>query len=196
MNMEPKANRHGLYLAERNNKKTESEYVPRRYESWVFLFCGLVGFSSGLTTANFLFLTYLYGFHRVYTEGLELVSMPKGHPWIVSNGDIIDQATTSIHFFILAPCLGSMTLGLYCAIRHFLPVVPIEDSLAKANITKRVKHISRRAKRVFKRNQQRRKTHHNLMKFQTRMRARHTRTQLDTNHDGNEPVQAAKVNTA
>jgi hypothetical protein len=56
----------------------------------------------------YLFLAYLYGFIRVLGEGLHFVAMPKGRPWVVSNGDLIAEEHF-VHFLFTLPLM----VGLY-----------------------------------------------------------------------------------
>jgi hypothetical protein len=50
--------------------------------------------------ALYVFLIHLYGFSRVRSEHLHFTDTPKGHPWPVSNGDLITKGQF-LHFLIL-----------------------------------------------------------------------------------------------
>lgn len=47
-----------------------------------------------------ILLCYLYGVGRVFKEGLHFIAMPKGRPWIVSNGDLVSEDVKPLHFVI------------------------------------------------------------------------------------------------
>ena len=66
-----------------------------------------------------LFLVYIYGWSRVRAEGLTLVSMPKGRPWVVSNGDSL--ADHQLHFVISLACWFAIFLATYLPLRLLLP---------------------------------------------------------------------------
>jgi hypothetical protein len=66
-----------------------------------------------------LFLVYVYGWSRVRAEALTLVSMPKGRPWVVSNGDAL--ADHQLHFVISLACWFALFLATYLPLRLLLP---------------------------------------------------------------------------
>ena len=68
-----------------------------------------------------LFLCFLYGAWRVRREHLDLLQMPKGRPWIVSNGDQIDDDIKPMHFVLVAVIWVVLTFVLYLLIRQALP---------------------------------------------------------------------------
>ena len=42
--------------------------------------------------ARKLILIYIYGYNVVRDQGLQFIAMPKGKPWTISNGDILDAS--------------------------------------------------------------------------------------------------------
>jgi hypothetical protein len=93
----------------------------RRGEVFLFFFWGI----GTVTLSHFvigakLFLVYVYGWAKVWNDGLRLVDMPNGHPWRVSNGDVITDSL-SIHWFISATCWFLTFMATYPLIRRLLP---------------------------------------------------------------------------
>jgi predicted RNA-binding Zn-ribbon protein involved in translation (DUF1610 family) len=76
-------------------------YVPRKHEALIFVIFGLLTFKVAYYISTYLFLCYLYGFSRVYSESLRL-TYHSGHEWIVSNGDQIDRNLHPLLFVICA----------------------------------------------------------------------------------------------
>ena len=62
---------------------------PRKFETLLFLVWGLLTLYGSFYAAKYIYLIHLYGFSRVWGEHLRFTATPKGHPWLVSNGDSI-----------------------------------------------------------------------------------------------------------
>src|SRR5687767_5309520 len=94
-------------------KTDEAEPQMRRGEVLLFLpwTLGTLLFSVNVVGAK-LFLAYQYGWTRVRSEHLYLVKMPKGAPWVVSNGDLIREGH-SVHFVISLVCWMALWLVTY-----------------------------------------------------------------------------------
>lgn len=75
---------------------------------------------SDFLIATKLFLVYLYGWTRVWKEHLSILSMPKGHPWPVSNGDLI-YGPFEIHYFVGVFCWFVLFFSTYFFVRRLLP---------------------------------------------------------------------------
>jgi len=67
-----------------------------------------------------LFLVYLYGWSKVQHEHLRILSMPKAHPWPVSNGDVISEGQF-VHYLISLVCWFAMFFASYPLVRLLLP---------------------------------------------------------------------------
>ena len=67
-----------------------------------------------------LFLIYLFGWEKVRQEHLTLPAMPKGHPWPVSNGDVV-TGDFFIHYLIFTVCWLAIFAGTYPIVRLLLP---------------------------------------------------------------------------
>jgi hypothetical protein len=79
-----------------------SEPEHRKFEILAFLASGLSTFYLAFHAGAYLFLVYLYGSSRVQGEHLHFIKMPKGHAWIVSNGDQVAEG----HFLHYLMVLG------------------------------------------------------------------------------------------
>ncbi len=88
---------------------------PRRFETLVLLGWVLLTLYATDFLTHYLFLIHLYGFSRVRSEHLYFTAMPKGSPWIVSNGDRITEG----HFlhFVVGLVLW---LALFCVTCRFI----------------------------------------------------------------------------
>ena len=67
-----------------------------------------------------LFLVYLYGLFRVVREGLHFVSMPKGGPWVVSNGDQITEGHY-VQFLFALPLMIGLNFVFYAIAARVSP---------------------------------------------------------------------------
>jgi hypothetical protein len=99
--------------------------LMRRGEAYLFVGWGIgtLLFSHNVVGAK-VFLIYLYGWTRVSNEHLTIVKMPKGYAWVVSNGDLIDHASTGVHFVIAAICWFALFFATYPLLRLLLPRSP------------------------------------------------------------------------
>ncbi len=95
---------------------------PRRFEMLLFFFWAMVtnGFATWMVGAK-LFLICLYGWTQVSAQGLEIVAMPKGRPWPVSNGDFIPEGQHFYHALISGACWFVIFLITYLLLRRILP---------------------------------------------------------------------------
>ena len=94
---------------------------PRRFESVLLLPCaGVTLWLAGRVIGTKLFLVYLYGWARVRQQHLEILSMPKGRPWPVSNGDLIYEQHF-LHYLISVPCWLVLFFITYGLLRLALP---------------------------------------------------------------------------
>jgi hypothetical protein len=93
----------------------------RRGELFLFLpwALGTLLFSVHVVGAR-LFLVYLYGWSRVQNEHIRILSMPKGHPWPLSNGQQIREGHF-IHYLISMVCCLVMFYPSYLLLRRLLP---------------------------------------------------------------------------
>jgi hypothetical protein len=66
-----------------------------------------------------LVLIYVYGWHRVITEHLHILHMPKGRPWPLSNGEFFNH--TALHFIFSLVCWFALFLLTYPFVRRLLP---------------------------------------------------------------------------
>lgn len=87
---------------------------------WFVWTLGTLFFSANVLATK-LFLVYLYGWSRVRHEHLRILSMPKGHPWPVSNGDLI-QGQFSMHYLIGVFCWLALFFSTYPFLRLLLPL--------------------------------------------------------------------------
>jgi len=76
-------------------KKKTIRLAPVAFAVWVFL-----GLYASIYAAAYLWLIRLYGVTRVRSEHLQIVSMPRGGDWIVSNGDRITEGFFVHHFLV------------------------------------------------------------------------------------------------
>ena len=66
----------------------------RRLGVPLFFLAFCIAYYVGVQGANYLFLTYLYGFSHVQSEHLHLIRMGKFQPWLVLAGSrVIDHVT-------------------------------------------------------------------------------------------------------
>ena len=77
-----------------------SQSKPPKLNSVVFVVWALASLYAGIYAAAYLWLFQLYGFSRVFNEHLHFIAMPKGGPWIVSNGDQINHGFFLHHFLV------------------------------------------------------------------------------------------------
>ena|ERR1051325_9096400 len=95
---------------------------PRRYETLLalawFLFGALVG---GQVVGTRLYLVYVYGWHRVWSERLHIVQTSKREPWLVSNGDLIVPHDWP-QIAIMLGCIAVFFLPGYLLTRLLLPL--------------------------------------------------------------------------
>jgi len=99
----------------------EPERKPRRFELASGLICGVGTLLAGIRAASYFFLIYLYGLARVRSEQLRLLAMPKGRPWIVSNGDRIYEGYF-LHYLIgIGIWMGTFPV-VYWLVYQLLPV--------------------------------------------------------------------------
>lgn len=84
-----------------NDPKSSGKASPkhRRFESLAICVWGVGTLIFSLHIAAYPFLIYLYGFGRVRSESLHFITMTKGGPWIVSNGDQVTHKLF-IHFLM------------------------------------------------------------------------------------------------
>ena len=71
--------------------------------------------------SEFLLLGHLYGFARVRSEHLHFTATPKGHDWIVSNGDHVGVSGTSWHFLVSLGLWLALFFATFWIIYYFLP---------------------------------------------------------------------------
>ena len=71
--------------------------------------------------SEFLLLGHLYGFARVHSEHLHFTATPKGHDWIVSNGDHVGVSGTSWHFLVSLGLWLALFFATFWIIYYFLP---------------------------------------------------------------------------
>jgi len=95
---------------------------PRRFELPLFLFWALatLEFSVFVVGAK-LFLICLYGWTKVHDQKLAILSMPKGDPWPLSNGDLIPQGQQFFHYLITLGCWLVLFFLTYLPLRRILP---------------------------------------------------------------------------
>ena len=94
---------------------------PRRFEEWLSLAWGFCTLMFAIhVVGKKLFLIYLYGWDKVQQEQLRFLSMPKGRPWEVSNGDMISEGHF-VHYLITAGCWFVLLLTTYPFLRLLLP---------------------------------------------------------------------------
>jgi hypothetical protein len=86
---------------------------PRRFEILLFIpwALGTLEFSINVLGTR-LFLIYLYGWTKVRREHLHILSMPKGHDWLVSNGEVIKSGFV-IHYLISLVCWFALFFATY-----------------------------------------------------------------------------------
>jgi hypothetical protein len=113
--------RHGIGLSEKKFVRSPREDTPRKFQGPLLMVLAVAVLGGTVLLANFLFLCLFYGAPRVLSEHLELVQTRKGVPWVVSNGELIEQPLTQIHFFIHAVLWVSLTCALYFTLRKLLP---------------------------------------------------------------------------
>lgn len=97
------------------------EYVPRKYEGILLVVFAYCMYKVAFKFAGYLFLCYLFGFSRVQNESLRIVTTPKGHPWVISNGDQIETGLQPIHYFICVVVWILITIIGFVIIRRLLP---------------------------------------------------------------------------
>jgi hypothetical protein len=95
-------------------------FPPRRFGTLVFLAWGLLTFYPAYYASHYLFLIHLYGFSRVRAEHLHFTEMPKGRPWVVSNGDVITEGYF-VHFLIGVGLWFALFFITFRFIYHLLP---------------------------------------------------------------------------
>jgi hypothetical protein len=95
--------------------------APRRFESLVFMVLALVCLGVAISFGNYGLLVYLYGFSRVRDEHLHFLGTPKGHPWPVSNGDLVQTDVHPMQFVITAVVWLGMTIPICVLVRLLLP---------------------------------------------------------------------------
>jgi hypothetical protein len=66
------------------------------------------------------FLIYLYGWSIVQHEHPRILSMPKGRPWPLSNGQAISEGHF-VHYLISLVCWFAMFFVSYPLVRLLLP---------------------------------------------------------------------------
>jgi len=94
---------------------------PRRFEMATGVICALLTLLAGVHAAYYFFLIYLYGLDRVSNEHLHFVATPKGHPWIVSNGDRISKGFF-LHYLIGVGIWMALFPAVYWLVYQLLPV--------------------------------------------------------------------------
>ena len=99
----------------------ETARKPRKYEIGVGVICAVVSLMAGIRAASYFFLVYLYGLTRVRNEHLRFVAMPKGHPWIVSNGDRISEGHF-LHYLIGIGVWMALFPWVYWLVYRLLPL--------------------------------------------------------------------------
>jgi hypothetical protein len=98
----------------RSEPRRRFEYVVRIV--WVSLCLWLSIFVIGPK----LFVIYLYGWAKVRDQHLHILSMPKGHPWPLSNGGFVDHGYF-ISFLISMACYVSLVFATWPVVRLALP---------------------------------------------------------------------------
>jgi hypothetical protein len=96
------------------------EVKHRRYEIVSGLICGILLLVAGIRAASYFFLVYLYGMARVRQDHLRFAAMPKGSPWIVSNGDRVSDGHF-LHYLIGLGIWMALFLVIYPLIFRLLP---------------------------------------------------------------------------
>jgi cobalamin synthase len=96
------------------------EAKHRRYEIASGLICGILLLMTGIRAASYFFLVYLYGLARVRHDHLRFTAMPKGSPWIVSNGDRVSNGHF-LHYLIGLGIWMALFLMIYPVIFRLLP---------------------------------------------------------------------------
>jgi hypothetical protein len=66
-----------------------------------------------------LVLIYVYGWQRVRDQQLKILSMPRGRPWPLSNGDYFHHH--SLHFILSLFSWFALFLSTYPFVRLLLP---------------------------------------------------------------------------
>ena len=117
-------------------KSKRETYAPRKYENVVLLIFGLSILSIAYYIGKYLFLCFVYGVSRVYSEGLHFTNMSKGHSWIVSNGDHIGHDLQPLLFVICAVIWIIPTFAGAVLIRRLLPKRNMFAGPDGANATK------------------------------------------------------------
>jgi hypothetical protein len=113
--------RTGIALKPSSGNDANASYSPRRFEGIVIFVVAPLSLAVASQFSSYLLLCFLYGVLRVRSEHLHLVEMPKGRPWIVSNGDQIDGDIKSMHFVFCAIIWIVLAAVVYLLIRQVLP---------------------------------------------------------------------------
>ena len=87
----------------------------------IFFLCGLaLSVICFRFIGGYLFLVHRYGFARVQSEGLHLLKMGKGDPWIVSNGDKV-AGPGFLWFLVVSGIFLVLFLAIFLGIYRLLP---------------------------------------------------------------------------
>lgn len=98
----------------------DTEVIHRKGEVVVGLILAVSTLYLAIYAAARLFLIYLYGLARVQSEHLHFISMPKGHPWVVSNGDQIFEGQY-LHFVMSGALWFVIFIPIYVIVHRLLP---------------------------------------------------------------------------
>jgi hypothetical protein len=113
--------RTGIALKPSSGNDANASWSPRRFEGIALLVVAPLSLAVAYHFSSYLLLCFLYGVSRVQSEHLHMVQMPKGRPWIISNGDQIDGDIESMHFVFSATIWIVLTAVVYLLIRQALP---------------------------------------------------------------------------
>ena len=92
-------------------KADYSKAKPTLSGMLTFLAVGLGTLYGALALASRIYLINHYGWARFTAESLHFVQTPKGHPWIVSNGDQLYPGFA--HFLLTAAIWVPLFLGIF-----------------------------------------------------------------------------------
>lgn len=89
--------------------------TPRRSELTFIIVVPLcLGVAAVL--GEYLCLFIMYGVPRVLREGLHVVQMRRGRPWIVSNGDLFDDTLQDLHFVLVGAIWIILTFAVFAVL--------------------------------------------------------------------------------
>ena len=98
----------------------KSSSGPRKFETILFLGWGIMTLYAAYYAGLYVFLIHLYGFSRVRSEHLHFTATPKGHAWLVSNGDNIVKGHF-LHYLITLVLWLILFFVTYRLLHRLLP---------------------------------------------------------------------------